>query len=73
MKLKNIGKGHDVGGEGDMLAVFDMIREENERIFNSGINKRNLEIIKNMLKEKLPLELISKITGVSEKEISKMK
>ena len=80
-KAKEILKNIDIGGESDMLAVFDMIREENERIFNdgkrsgikTGSNKRNLEIIKNMLKEKLPLELISKITGVSEKEISQMK
>ena len=84
-KAKEILKNIDIGGEGDMLAVFDMIREENERIFNdgrkagietgikTGSKSRNLEIIKNMLKEKLPLELIAKITGVSEKEINKMK
>ena len=39
----------------------------------SGAHKRNLEIIKNMLKEKLPVDLISKVTGVSQKEINKMK
>ena len=72
-KAKEILKNIDVGGEGDMLAVFDMIREENERIFNDGIRQNKIDTIKNMLKEKLPLELIAKITGVSEKEISKMK
>ena len=76
-KAKEILKNIDIGGEGDMLAVFDMIREENERIFNDGrkvgIETGIKQTIKNMLKEKLPLELIAKITGVSEKEISKMK
>ena len=39
----------------------------------TGIRQSKVEIIKNMLKEKLSIELISKITGVSQKEISKMK
>ena len=65
------------GVDEDMLTSLVTIEEENKKIFNSGIKtgskSRNFEIIKNMLKEKLPLELISKITGVSENEISKMK
>ena len=39
----------------------------------SGENKKKMEIIKNMLKENLPIDLISKITGASQKEIKKMK
>ena len=39
----------------------------------SGENRKKMEIIKNMLKEKLPIDLISKVTGVSQKEINKMK
>ena len=86
-KAKEILKNIDVGGEGDMLAVFDMIREENERIFNdgrkagietgiktgikTGIQQIKTEHIKNMLKEKLSIDLISKITGASKKEIEK--
>ena len=69
------------GVDGDMLTSLATIEEENKMIFNNGIktgmksgaHKRNLEIIKNMLKEKLPVELISKVTGVSQKEINKMK
>ncbi len=84
-KAKEILKNIDVGGEGDMLAVFDMIREENERIFNdgrkagiktgikTGIQQNRIEYIKNMLKEKLPIDLISRITGASKEEIEKYK
>ena len=39
----------------------------------SGISKRNVEIIKNMLKENLSIDLISKVTGISPQEINKMK
>ena len=68
-----------------MLTSLSTIEEENKMIFNNGIksgiktgmksgaHKRNLEIIKNMLKEKLPVDIISKVTGVSQKEINKMK
>ena len=60
-----------------MLAVFDMIREEKLRDINTGIVKgrkqTKKEHIKNMLKENLPIDLISRITGASEKEIEKYK
>lgn len=66
-----------------MLAVFDMIREEKLKDFNTGRTEgrtegriegrlqAKIEDIKNMLKEKLPIDLISRITGVSEEEIAK--
>lgn len=66
-----------------MLAVFDMIREEKLEALNRGrVEGRvegktegrlqaKIEDIKNMLKEKLPIDLISRITGVSEDEIKK--
>ena len=56
-----------------MLAVFDMIREEKLRDINKGVMKTKNKHIKNMLKENLPIDLISRITGVSEKEIEKYK
>ena len=63
-----------------MEAVLEMIdREEKkkkikyERIgMKKGINKTKIELIKNMLKENLPIELISKITGISVDEIKKI-
>ena len=69
----------NLGGDGDMLAVFDMIREEKLKDFNTGRTEgrtegrlqAKIEDIKNMLKEKLPIDLISRITGVSEEEIAK--
>lgn len=38
-----------------------------------GAEKRNVEIVKTMLKEKVPLADISKYTGLTEKEIMKLK
>ncbi|MCI6265213.1 MAG: hypothetical protein MR598_00005, partial [Erysipelotrichaceae bacterium] len=68
---QNIKKGK--GGKRKMMTVFETIEQDNKRIFNNGKKKRNLEIIKNMLKENLPIDLISKITGISQQEINKMK
>ncbi len=70
-KAKEILKSIDVGGEGDMLAVFDMIREEKIKDINTGRLQIRTEHIKNMLKEKLPIDLISRITGASKEEIEK--
>ena len=38
----------------------------------TGENRKKMEIIKNMLKENLPIDLISKITGTSKKEIKEI-
>ena len=38
-----------------------------------GIEKRNFEIVKNMLRKKYSIEQISDITGVTKEEIEKIK
>ena len=38
-----------------------------------GTSERNLEIAKNMLKENIEIEIISKVTGLSKEEIVKLK
>ena len=38
-----------------------------------GINERNIEIVKNLLKEKVDVKIISKSTGLSLEEIEKLK
>ena len=78
-KTKEILKNMNVGGDEDMLAVFDMIREVKIEALNrgrvegrtEGRMQAKIDDIKNMLKEKLPIDLISRITGVSEEEIEK--
>lgn len=71
----NINK--EKGGKRKMMTVFETIEEDNKRIFSKGMKtgsrQSKVEIIKNMLKENLSIDLISKITGVSQKEINKMK
>ena len=56
-----------------MLTSLATIEEENKLIFNNGIKQSKSEIIKNMLKEKLSIDLISKVTGISKQEINKIK
>ena len=68
-------------GDGQMLAVLETLEEENKRLLRQGrkegrklgVNQRNIEIVKNMLREKLDIEFISKITGLKKEEIEKMK
>ena len=62
--------------EGDgknMLAFLDMLEKENQMYINIGKKEGKLEIVKNMLNEKLSIEKISRITGVKKEEIEKMK
>ena len=61
------------GVDGTMLTSLETIEEENKLIFNNGIKQSKAEIIKNMLKEKLSIDLISKVTGTSKQEINKIK
>lgn len=84
---QNIKKGK--GGKRKMMTVFETIEQDNKRIFRrgrregreegrkigeqDGKRQSKVEIIKNMLKENLPIDLISKITGISQQEINKMK
>lgn len=56
----------------NMLAVLEMLDRENARIRNEGRNEGKLEDVKNMLKEKLPIDLICKITGIEKNEIKKI-
>lgn len=52
--------------------VLNKLNEENRKIFNNG-RKEALSYIQNILKEKLPIDLISKITGKTKDEIEKIK
>lgn len=69
------------GVDEDMLTSLVTIEEENKMIFSNGRRKgkkegkkeEKLEIIKNMIKENLPIDLISKITGISQEKIKNMK
>ena len=70
-----------MGGEEKMLNSQRVIRNEFRRSKidgirqgrTIGIKQGRLEIIKSMLKENLPIQLISKISNLSEEEIKKLK
>lgn len=72
-------------GSGQMLAVLEMIDEENKRIFRNGERKgrregekrgkkiAKLEAAKKMLEKGIDIETIIEITGVSREKIKKEK
>lgn len=53
----------------DIKNVVDTSREEG---LKEGIEKRNVEIARQMQKEQIPIEQISRITGLSKEEILKL-
>ena len=69
------------GGEEKMLALVDMIRNENQMYINigkkegrkEGKKEKCLEIAKNLLKINMPISQISEVTKMSKEEISKIK
>jgi len=76
------------GGEGKMLALVDMIRNENKMYINMGrkegrkeareegkikLKQQCLEIAKNLLKINMPISQISEVTKLPEEEIEKIK
>ena len=73
------------GGEEKMLALVDMIRNENKMYINMGKKEgreegrkegrknRNIEIAQKLLKIKMPISQISEITTLTKEEIEKIK
>jgi len=72
------------GGEGKMLAVVDMIRNENKMYINIGrkegrkegeikLKQTCQEIAQKLLKLKMPITQISEITKLPKEEIEKLK
>lgn len=56
-----------------MLALVDMIRNENKKYINMGRKQTYVEIAKKLLKLKMPIQQISEITEIPKQEIEKMK
>ena len=64
------------GGDGNMLAVLEMLEEENKRLLakgerrgkREGREERNKEIAKKMLEENADIDFILRVTGLEKKE-----
>ena len=63
----------NIGGDGDMMAVFETIQQDNKRIYRRGKKEGIIEIAKKLLKENFSKEKVANLTGLSEKEIEKIK
>ena len=71
--IKNIKEGEDK----NMLAVLDMIEEENKMLLargrRAGIKEAKKEDARKMLQKKLPIEMIIEITGLTKEQLEKLK
>lgn len=60
-----------------MLAVLEMIEEDDKRIFRRGKKEGKIEgkreDAKAMIKENIPIDIIMKVTKLTKKEIDKLK
>lgn len=56
-------------GENDM--ILEMIENENKALIRKGRREGIKDVAKNMLKEKVDIDLIKKVTGLTEKQILK--
>ena len=79
----------NIGGDEDMMAVFETIQQDNKRIYrrgkkdgivegikqgiSQGIMQKSIEIAKKLLKLQMPIEQISEITSLTEEEINNIK
>ena len=57
----------------DEIEKYDTIKNSKEEGFEEGEARKQKEIAKKMLEEKLDINLISKITGLSKEEINSLK
>ena len=67
----------NIGGDEDMMAVFETIQQDNKRIYRrgkkEGIMENSISIAKKLLKENFSKEKVASITGLSESEIENIK
>lgn len=56
-----------------MSGVIEMIKKENQMYVNMGRKEIQVKLIKNMLKEKLSIEVICKVTGLDKNKIEQIK
>ena len=67
----------NVGGDKDMMAVFETIQQDNKRIYRrgkkEGIMQNSIEIAKKLLSRNNSKEEVAEITGLKIEEIEKLK
>lgn len=57
--------------EGGTDVILEMIENENKALIRKGRREGIKDVAKNMLKEKVDIDLIKKVTGLTEKQILK--
>ncbi len=51
--------------------ILEMIENENKALIRKGKKERSIEIAKNMLKEKVDIDFIMRMTGLTKEQILK--
>ena len=66
----------NIGGDEDMMAVFETIQQDNKRIYRrgkkEGIMEKSIEIAKKLLSRNNSKEEVAEITGLKIEEIEKL-
>ncbi len=62
-------KVNDVLENIDVLMYYDRDKLLREGAYDDGANKKSLEIAKNLIKQKINIDIISKATGLPKEEI----
>ena len=85
---KAIGELEQVSGDEKIRRIAELkekyIRDEQasleyakdagiEEGIKKGENRKSMEIAQNMLKENIPIEVISRVTGLTQEEVKKLK
>ena len=67
----------NIGGDKDMMAVFETIQQDNKRIYRrgkkEGIMENSIAIAKKLLSRNNSKEEVAEITGLKIEEIEKLK
>ena len=63
----------NIGGDEDMMAVFETIQQDNKRIYRRGKKEGLIEVAKKLLKRNNSKEEVAEITGLKIEEIEKLK
>ena len=66
----------NIGGDENMMAVFETIQQDNKRIYRrgkkEGIMEKSIEIAKKLLSRNNSKEEVAEITGLKIEEIEKL-
>jgi DNA repair protein RadC len=72
LSYRDVGLIDELSKSTAWVPKFEMVKKIKKMAAEEAVKKRNMQIAKDMKKKKLDVELISQLTGLTEKEIEKL-